>query len=68
MNVKINSKNNISYVKNINKSNSHELVPQMHPKVQLIRSGDDGVDQGHAVCSELFIMIDQQTLSTPMSK
>jgi len=35
----------------------------VHPEVQLLGRGDDGVDEGHAVCPQRFIVFDKKALN-----
>lgn len=51
-----------SYVDDVDKAATHELVPEVHLEVEVLSRRDDGVDEGHAVGPQRFVVLDQQAL------
>ena len=49
-------------VEDVHQAHPHKLVPQVHPEVEVVRSGDDGVDQGQTIRTQLLVVGDQQAL------
>ena len=46
-------------LQDVNEAVTHELVPEVDPEVEVIRTGDESVDEGEAGHAERLIVSDQ---------
>ena len=51
-----------SYIEDIEESDAHELVPEVHPEVEVVGLRDDGVDQDERLGPQLLVWLHEQPL------